>query len=247
MATPIVHDRWDQYLTFASDKPLFISFDVGATEEDLSRQLPLCARIIVPIRTPNHNGGPTGAESEQLYAMEDQLCEVLTQANVTCRLVGRMTHDGTREMVFQVANWETFRPPVGWWMQQQRDYEIEVSEHDGWDFFNDCIRPTAIDWMWMQDRDVINGLIQAGSNPEKIHALDFTFVGAAEGLKRVAAQLAKRGFTAGGTIDFASGSFTAVKRMLPELEEVHNETRACHELAGTHGVKFDGWGAAVVE
>src|SRR5688572_19888505 len=131
MPATIVHDRWDQYLTFAEGKPLFISFDVGATEEDLSRQLPYCARIIVPVKAPNQNGGPTGAESERLYAMEDQLCEVLQKAKVACRLVGRLTHDGNREIVFQVASWDSFRPPVGRWMQQQ-DYKIEVSEHDGW-------------------------------------------------------------------------------------------------------------------
>jgi regulator of RNase E activity RraB len=247
MPTQVVHDHWDQFLTYASGKVLFISFDVDATKEELSHQFPCCARIIVPIKAPNHNGGPTGAESERLYAMEDQLCEVLGNANVICRLVGRITHDGTREIVFQAANWDSFRPPVGWWMQQHGDYQIDVSEHDGWEFFNEIIRPGPADWMWMRDRDVVNGLLKAGSNPDKIHDLDFTFAGDADGLKRAAAQLAKRGYTAGGNIDFASGSFTAVKRMPLELETIHEETVANLELAETYGIEFDGWGAMVVK
>jgi regulator of RNase E activity RraB len=246
MPTPVVHDRWDQYLTFASDKPLFISFDVGATEEDLSRQLPYCARVIVPVKAPNQNGGPTGAESERLYAMEDQLCEVLQQAKVACRLVGRLTQDGSREIVFQVASWDSFRPPVGRWMQQQ-DYKIEVSEHDGWEFFNDIIRPGPNDWMWMRDRDVVNGLLEAGSNPDRPHDIDFTFVGEADGLKRVASQLARQGYTAERGVDFASGSFTAAKQLPLDLEAIHAESLTNQELAETHGVRFDGWGAAVVE
>ncbi|MFN0016836.1 MAG: DUF695 domain-containing protein [Pirellulaceae bacterium] len=247
MATPIVHDRWDQYLTFASDKPLFVSFDVDATEQDLSYQFPYCARVIVPVKQPNQNGGPTGAESERLYGMEDQLCEVLGQANVMCRLVGRLTHNGTREIVFQLANFDAFRPPVGWWMQQNRDYQIEVSEHDGWEFFNETIRPTATDWLWMQDRDVVDNLLKAGSNPDRPHDIDFTFCGAADGLKRAAAQLAKRGYTASGPLNFADGSFTAVKRLPLDLEAIHAESLANYELAATFGIEFDGWGAMVVE
>jgi regulator of RNase E activity RraB len=247
MPTQIVHDRWDQYLTFASDKPLFVSFDVDATEQDLSFQFPYCARVIVPVKQPNPNGGPTNPESERLYGMEDQLCEVLGQANVVCRLVGRLTHGGKREIVFQLANFDSFRPPVGWWMQQNRDYQIDVSEHDGWEFFNETIRPTAADWLWMRDRDVVNHLLKAGSNPDKPHDIDFTFCGPADGLKRAAVQLAKRGYTAGGKIDFASGSFTAVKRLPLDLEAIHEETLANHELAGTFGITFDGWGAMVVE
>lgn len=247
MATTIVHDRWDQYLTFASDKPLFVSFDVDSTEQDLSYQLPYCARVIVPVKQPNQNGGPTGAESERMYGMEDQLCEVLGQANVMCRLVGRLTHDGTREIVFQLANYDSFRPPVGWWMQQNSDYQIDVSEHDGWDFFNETIRPTPRDWQWMWDRDVVNNLLKAGSNPDKPHDIDFTFCGEADALKRVAAQLAKRGYTAGGQLNFASGSFTAVKRLPLDLETINEETVANVELAETYGATFDGWGAMVVK
>ena len=247
MPTQIVHDRWDQYLTFASDKPLFVSFDVEATEQDLSFQLPYCARVIVPVKQPNRNGGPTSPESERLYGMEDQLCEVLGQANVVCRLVGRLTHDGTREIVFQLANFDSFRPPVGWWMQQNRDYDISVSEHDGWEFFNETIRPTARDWQWMSDREVVDNLIKAGSNPDKPHDIDFTFCGDPDGLKRVAAQLAKRGYTAGGQPDFASGSFTAVKRLPLDLQTINEETVACMELAEPYGVTFDGWGAMVVK
>jgi regulator of RNase E activity RraB len=247
MAATIVHDHWDQYLTFASDKPLFVSFDVDATEQDLSYQFPYCARVIVPVKQPNQNGGPTGAESERLYGMEDQLCEVLGQANVQCRLVGRLTHDGKREIIFQLANFDSFRPPVGWWMQQNRDYQIDVSEHDGWEFFNDIIRPGPNDWQWMRDRDVVNNLLKAGSNPDKPHNIDFTFCGPADGLKRVAAQLAKRGCTASGQLNFASGSFTAVKRLPLDLEAIHEETLANVELATTYGVTFDGWGAMVVK
>lgn len=247
MPTEIVPDRWDQYLTFASDKPLFISYDVDATEQDLSFQFPYCARVVVPVKKPNQNGGPTDQESERLYGMEDQLCEVLGQANVVCRLVGRLTHDGSREIVFQLASFDAFRPPVGWWMQQNKDYPIEVSEHDGWDFFNEIIRPGPSDILWIQDRNVVSALIEAGSNPAKPHDVDFTFVGSADGLKRAAAQLAKRGYKASGPLDFASGSFTATKRLPLDLEPIHAESLANQELAETCGIEFDGWGAGVVE
>src|SRR5262249_49150058 len=109
----VVFDSWDTYVSQSDDRPLFISFDVEAAENDLTETLTKCARIIIPIHKPNRNGGPTSPESERLYDLEDELCAKLVEHNVACRLVGRLTCGGVRELVFQVDDWDTFRPPVG--------------------------------------------------------------------------------------------------------------------------------------
>src|SRR5262249_26123526 len=105
-ATRVVFDDWDTYVSESDGKALFISFDVEAAREDLTATLTNCARVIIPVARPNANGGPVPPESERLYAMEDDLCAALAQNRVKCRLVGRLTCDGIRELVFQLDDWE---------------------------------------------------------------------------------------------------------------------------------------------
>ena len=127
-AAKIVHDEWDCYVVDGDEGPIFISFDVEAARKDLRKTLGHCARIIIPVKQPNRNSGPTGAESEKLWAMEESLCDTLAQHGVSCRLVGRLTHKGIREIVFQLDDWDSFRPPVGLWMSQETDYEVDVEK-----------------------------------------------------------------------------------------------------------------------
>ena len=55
-------------------------------------------------------------------------------------------------------------------MQRHEDYEVDVSEHDGWAFFDDCIRPTPEIWLYLADQSVVQNLMKSGSDPEKPHA-----------------------------------------------------------------------------
>lgn len=243
--TKVVFDSWDTYVAEANEKPLFISFDADAAANDLTDTLQQCARVVIPIHEPNQNGGPADEESERLYAMEDALCAILTKHAVVCRLVGRLTHDGTREIVFQLDDWESFRPPVGLWMQENDDYEIDVSEHEGWTFFDDCIRPTPEIWMQLADQRVIQGLLEAGSDPSKPHALEFVFTGDEQSLRQVAQKLRAQGY-APAPAD-APGQIIMVKKMLLDEDEIIAESRANRALADEHEVEYDGWGAEVVQ
>jgi regulator of RNase E activity RraB len=245
--TKIVHDAWDTYVCQLEEGPLFVAFDFEAASEDLTGTLPHCARVLIPIREPNQNGGPVSPEAERLYEMEDELCSALAKAGVDCREVGRLTHAGTRELVFQLDDWEAFRPPVAQWMAEQFDYEIDVSEHDGWEFFNDCIRPTEEVWLYLGDQSVVRNLLEAGSNPEKEHAIEFCLCGAAKGLQAAAAALQERQFTPCGKLDFRSGEIVMVKQLPLDVETIFAESMALRELANELGIEYDGWGAAVVQ
>jgi hypothetical protein len=246
-AVQVVHDEWDTYVVDSDDGPLFVSFDVAAAREDLRSSLCHCARVMIPVKHPNRNGGPTGAESERLWAMEESLCATLTQHAVKCRLVGRLTHQGTREIVFQLDDWESFRPPVGLWMSEMTDYEIDVSEHEGWDFFDDCIRPTADVWLYLADQSVVENLREAGSALDKEHSLEFVFLGKRKGLSQAVEALTARGYEPLGEPDLDSGQIVMVKRMIPETQGIHAESLANAELAQSLNISYDGWGCAVVE
>jgi len=242
----IVFPAWNTYVSETDDGPLFVSFDEEAALKDLTDTLEHCARVIIPIRQPNRNGGPVKPESELLWNMEDELCSALAQHGVLCRLVGRLTHQGIRELVFQLDDWQSFRAPVGLWMQAHADYAIDVSEHEGWDFFNDCIRPTPERWLHLADESVVDNLIKNGSDPQKEHALEFVFVGERPGLEATAKALRGRGYRPLRELDFDQGEMVMVKAMKLDVDKIFEESLAHAQTAEEHGVKYDGWGALVV-
>ncbi|HTN74330.1 MAG TPA: DUF695 domain-containing protein, partial [Pirellulaceae bacterium] len=241
----VVFDHWDAYPVTTDDGPMFVLFDVDAAQQDLSAALPYCARVIVPIKAPNHNGGPVGDERERLDTMEDELSQTLAQAGVACRLVGRLTFRGMREMVFQLHDFESFRPPVGRWLAEQTDYEVDVSEHEGWDFFRDCICPSREGWVWISDRNVIDHLLADGSNAEILHTLEFVFTGAAPGLRQLAETLEQNGYAALHPHDFASGTIVLTKALPLDLHLVFEHSLEHLQLADSCGVEYDGWGTQV--
>ncbi len=145
--------NWESFHYETDDGLVFVAFHADADKLDRGKY-PFCARIIITIKRPNPNGGPDRDEAAVLWAMEDRLCELLEKQSVSCQLLGRLTHAGVRELVFQVSDWGPFRPPVGLWMQQHADYATDVSEHDGWDFYFQSVWPSPQSWMLIQDRRV---------------------------------------------------------------------------------------------
>jgi regulator of RNase E activity RraB len=246
LANPILHDgHWESYAYNTEHGPVFVSFDVEAGKRPRD-PFPYCARVIIPIQAPNHNGGPTGNEAEVLWAMEDALVALLQQHEAPCVLVARLTHAGERELVFQVGDWDAFRPPVGRWMHQHEDYETDVSEHDGWDFFENQIWPRPFDWMLIKDRQVMDALIKHGSNPEKEHALDYFFKGSPTDLQRLWEILQGRGHAKPG-FEGTEGQMTTVRRMPLKKDLIWAESEAIYNACQNLEVEYDGWCAEVVK
>jgi regulator of RNase E activity RraB len=243
----VIGDHWNAYSAERDGALMFVSFDEDVASVDSIANLSLCARIMLPIHQPNGAGGPDSPEAETLWNMEDELFELLQEHQVACRYVARLTYGGLRELVFQVQDWESFRPHVGMWMMQHQEYEMDVSEHEGWEFYNDYIRPRHEDRIFMMDNSVVMNLIEAGSDPEKEHSLEYVFEGDESGLERIAISLRKRGYVDVGETDFSSGRIVLAKLMVLDPSLIVFESLANSELAEDAGVEFNGWGASVVE
>ncbi len=242
----IVFGGWNAYPAERDGVSMFISFDEAVTRKEPPNDLQLCARIWIRIHSPNNTGGPDSPERELLWEMEDELLALLKKHKVRCRLVGRLTYGGLREIVFQLHDWDSFRVPVGLWMMPHEEYEIEVSEHEGWEFFDQYIRPRIEDQLFMADRSVVDSLLETGSDPQKKHSLEYVFMGEPDGLKRAARKLQKRGYEAVDQLDVASGLIVLAKQMVLDLSLIAAESIKNYRLADDLGIEFDGWGAAVV-
>ena len=238
----VAESGWKAFRYNTDTENVFVSFPRSAGE--VSREdFPLCARVIIPIKFPNHNGGPQGAEAQVLWNMEDALTDALEKQSIECLMVGRLTHGGRREIVFQLKDWQSFRPPVGRWMGQNKQYEIDVSEHDGWDFFDESIWPSEIDWQLIMDQEVIDELIKSGSDPKKQHVIEFVFLGQRTSLGEIQATLEKRGYS---TVSFEGETLVISRKLVLEISEIFAESRQHLSEASRLGVKYDGWGCHVV-
>lgn len=241
----VVHDGWEAYVAEGEDGLIFVSFDIQAAQEDLTKTLQKCVRVQLPIKKPNENGAPDPDEAEALRKVEDDLCNRLSQKQVVCRLVGTLTQSGQRELVFQLDDERAFANVLMEWQSANPQYQAELERHDGWEFFNDVVAPSTEEWIAIGDRQVVDQLIEAGSDPEQPHALEYLFHGAPEALGAVAKELEERGYEIRASED-APDQLICVVQLPLDLDEIVDHTIANIELAEQHAVQCDGWSAAVV-
>jgi len=85
------------------EKPIFVRINEGlkviAGHPEYRDQV----RIAVPLRAPTDQGLPDEAESAELHAVEDSLCETLLAANESL-LALVLTAGGVREFVFYTVD-----------------------------------------------------------------------------------------------------------------------------------------------
>lgn len=235
---------WESYLYQTDNGRVIVGFHTEATSIDRAKY-PFCARVQITIKAPNHNGGPSQDEAEILWSMEDRLIEALDARQVPCVMLGRLTHGGIRELIFQVADFTPFRPPVGRWMQQHADYETDVSEHDGWDFFFESVWPTDTSWLIIMDRRVIDSLIRNGSDPTKPHSLEFVFRGDINRLGEFRSLLEARGYR---LVELSPNDRRLVMAVSMPLDadSISRESILHREQCASLGIDYDGWGASSV-
>lgn len=241
----IVFDEWGTYVSDDGEKVIFVSYDEGATQEDRPAELTECIRVLVQMHL-TEDDQLTSEENSQLYTIEEDLCAMLENARVHCRLIGRLTYETTREIVFQVADAEGFHKVFAAWQKKHDAYEVQETSHEGWGFFDEVLSPTDADRIFMADQAVVERLIEAGSNADKEHRLEYVFCGDADALEGIATVLEARGYQFDEKADYASEQIVMCKSLPLDLGQIVSESLANHQLAEECGVVCDGWGCAIV-
>jgi hypothetical protein len=227
-------EDWEIYSYTVPEGTVVVSFYERAGEVDRTAY-PHCARVIIPYRRE---------ESEEIYALEDELIELLDNASTSCIMLGTLTHAGKRELVFQLSDWQQFRPPVGRWIRKHQDVSLDVSEHEGWEFFDQFVSPDANARLFIADRNTVEALIRNGSDPGKSHDLEYVFLGTQQKLLELAGELESRGYKryAG---EVSEGQLKMVKSMTFDVDTIYEESRKNEHAAKRAGIKCDGWGTSI--
>ena len=243
----IVVGPWEMYHYRRENGMLcVVSFDLGLAQSEPIAELNQSYRIVLHLLPENTQAGglPVEGMVVQLEDIERDLVKSLETAKVNCRMVGRQTYEGKREMVFQVENGEHFEQIYGIWAADFTDFKVEQVQSEGWDFFEQHLKPTMMDWQQVVDRRMIEKLLKAGSNPSKVHELEHTITGEMESLQIMAEELAHGGFT---VAELGGGELVVKRASYLNVEEISMVTSALFRFAHDLGLVYEGWGARVVE
>ncbi|MCP4602333.1 MAG: DUF695 domain-containing protein [Proteobacteria bacterium] len=243
--TKIAGEQWDIYTyTYGEGLRAIIGFDVPLAQEKQHQGYNWTGRIIVYI--PHHkvmvNGLPQRDELESLMAFENNLITALQNDGVDCKFVGRMTYGAMREFVFQIETVDVFRKSARQVLKRASEYKIELQEQEGWQFFDEKVTPTPVFWQQISDRQVIDALIDAGSDPQVPHLLEHTFLGDSAQLARLQQQLGADSFQ---VLHSDDERLVMGKDSCLILDEVFGLTRKLFSYCNSIDVSYDGWGAQV--
>jgi hypothetical protein len=247
---PIIGPNWGSYSYQFGDGLLArIHFDAQATAELQHAGYTDCVRVILfmPGERVHQNGQPgSSGELKALLARQRQFVDHLVAESVNCRFVGSMLYGGMFDLVFQIdsEDFGRFKASASEWAKTASPYRVEIKQLQGWDFFDSKVRPSPEHRQQIEDRRIIQELIKAGSDPKKRHQLDHELVGPNRILSQVARDLQGNGFlhprfpTEGVLVIRTESSL--------DLFEVWGTTRQLVRYCASCGVRYGGWGAAIV-
>ncbi|HVO29609.1 MAG TPA: ribonuclease E inhibitor RraB [bacterium] len=242
----VIGERWEVYALPDGEGRRVVSFDVDALDE-ARRPASSSRRVVleIPAEMRADNGMPAPAAAVPMRLAEESLLAALESTRVRCRLVARQTWRGVRELAFQVEDGIAFEKIFGDWQRAQRWGSFHVDAEDGWTWFDANVRPPPEGWEQIRNRAVVNQLLEAGTNPEEPHRLEHVFKGSRDALDALAKDLADLGFERNAATR-AADTATFVADAMLDVFEITDVTVRLRALAGTHGVAYQGWGAAVI-
>lgn len=245
----ITSDNWNFYYYFYGENDEFmamISFDRSFQPEESRTDYLNGRRLIfkVPLEFVGENGILSGKENEKLTALEDVLISELVKARVACRFVGRMTYSGLKEFIFQVRDTDAFQKIVTDFIARKKShYEVQVKEYEGWDFYTRKVLPDEFGEQQIASRQMIQTMLDAGSDPEKPHYFEHAFFGSAEGLQQIQKELLEEGFD---LLSLENDRMRMAKSYSLDEEVIDETNRFMIMLSRLFNCRYDGWGAGII-
>ncbi len=237
-------DAWAVYsYVYGDQMRAIVSFDVTAAREKEHQGHPHCVRMVirVPMNAVRENGIPAPPALDELQRVEESFLKILQKDRVDFRLVGKMTYGGMRDFVFQVEDVAAFKQTVSE-VTPQGGFTVQLIEKPGWTFFEEKVKPAPVYWQQIRDFQVIQGLIQAGSNPNSPHLLEHIFTGDRPRLQSLKADLLTKGFS---EVSFSDTQLVMARASVLELDKVFDHTAKLFTLSPQMGVQYEGWGARI--
>jgi uncharacterized protein (TIGR01619 family) len=171
----VATESWDYYYCLVDSKPAIISLDLNLVEKVPDVQLPFLYYISVKLKNPTKDGFPTPQELVELCKMEDYLLEtvILRTSSVFC---GRVTTDGSRDLILYVRNPEVVEKLSDQAMKQYPDYKFECGKKEDieWDFYIDFLFPNERELNTIYNNRYLAELNKAGDCNSQMRSIKHT-------------------------------------------------------------------------
>lgn len=241
-AEDIFREGWNFYAyTYGDDLRAFIEFDFDIAMEEEHVGYDYCKRVIIHSESKNvmANGLPLELERKRVNYLENELLSAIS--GVDCKYTGKMHYSAMRDLNFQTNEPDKFISTVEKWKATQKSNRIQVLESDGWDFYDEKVKPDFAQWQKITSRKLIGMLLEKGSNANKQHKIEHLFIGDTDKLEFLKEQLRQDNFD---LISLSDNKLTLSKPALLNEELSDLSMKLARYTAGI-GVKYDGWGAMI--
>lgn len=244
--TRVHNENWRIWDFFdENDLHGLITFDVTyldpSTRKKYSHEIIL--DLILPEQLLGEGNFPTPEGHSALIDAEDELITKLEKNSVNCMQVIRQTYDGARTFVFEVQDLVKFLETVKSWIPIASIFEVNIEKENSWENY-EKMKPNKYNWQQIGNQRVIEELESNGSDPEKMHKLEFSFGGSPSNLEKLKTTL----LTEDAKLLLLEGDLLEVEfDCILDNSDIDPLTHFLLDTATEHSCEYEGWRTTIVK
>ncbi|MCH2223588.1 MAG: ribonuclease E inhibitor RraB [Crocinitomicaceae bacterium] len=234
---------WDFY----DDKDQYglITYDVTYLESDAHFQCvnEVSIDLLIPEVYISEGNFPSSEGHFAMIELEDELIKQLQKKKVECMQVIRLTYDGARTFVFEVNELVKFLETVKIWISGIHGFEVNIEKGESWAYYNKW-KPTAYNWLQIDNQAIVELLLSHGSNIDLLHKLEFSFGGSSSNLEKLKVKLVNEG----GRYLLSEDDLLEVEfESMLDTHEIDPLTFFLSNTAAEYDCIYEGWRSAIVK
>ena len=242
----ITNDKWAFYYTYdEAENEFYISLDLSY--QDPKDQIGFKGELFIRICLPQHrvfDGIAIPEEHEFQNIKEEELCESLIKSKVKCFQVGRLHSKGEKHYIFEYNDLEGFQKEfVKWKASFSGEYTLELKLLKPFEYYREIL-PDKYAWQQIMNNQVIEKLLEAGSNESKEHFIEHGIYGNLENFKLLYKEIKEEGYQ---VIEMEDDLLEVGYKSSLEIEEITDQTDYLIYIADKYNCTYDGWFTAVVK
>ncbi|HHD77464.1 MAG TPA: DUF695 domain-containing protein, partial [Campylobacteraceae bacterium] len=170
-----MQEYWELYMKNLEGHPASIQFNAGISMDiEKNRDIfPTVGFVKVMLKEPNDKGLLSEQEAPEISYLEDKLEAAMLKFRIG-KYVGRVITQGSATFIFYLQftyNWQDF---LEYALDEFQHYEIESGYQDDseWNYYQNLLFPTAVEWQIIQNHKVCDALKQQGDALHQKRAIE---------------------------------------------------------------------------
>ena len=243
-------EEWDCYMSNVDDIIGSFFVDLG-----LKKIAPVAGKhhvawVSICMQNPREDGLSSNEESEMLYAIEDNLVDIIAN-QLKAIYVGRLTSDGKRQLYFYLGDIADYEKTVVQSMLKFPTYKFGfgTKEDAEWDGYLNFLYPLPDQYQMMMNARVVRNLEDNGDNLTKERMVDhWIYFKIEKDMQNYILEIEKHNFQVlSSRQDEKDEIYVLNVGRVDKVDyhSVNDYTLYLWELAGKYNGCYDGWGCPI--